>query len=81
MPSEKMKSLRNVTPRETLFHQQWSGESGDSSLTISRTGDRWWVTIAKEWGGRHEVELSSSDAADMIVCLQTRGAQKPTLGD
>jgi len=70
MPSEKLKYLGNVRPRECLFHQSWSDEEGDRSFTISRDGDRLFVRIKKEWGGNQEIELSRLDAEGMLSGLE-----------
>ena len=69
--SEKLRYLRNVEQREGLYHEAWCPEEGDCSITVSARDDRIFVRVQKEFEGRLEVEMSRTEASEMIRHLES----------
>lgn len=78
MPSEKLKYLRNIKPRDSVFYRCFERENGEESLNVSRDHDALWVTIKHEFEGRQEISIPIGDVEELIRELQESLRRRPT---
>ncbi len=70
MPSEKLKYLRYIKPRDGIFYRCFEREEGEQSLSISRDHDALWVSIKHEFEGQQEISIPIADVEELIRGLQ-----------
>ena len=70
MPNEKMRYLKAVKPRESVYADSWSDEEGDRSLRISRDNERLYIEVDQQLGGRLAIGVPIADLPELVRALQ-----------